>query len=160
MLPWRCIGKDPDAQRDGGQEEKGMTEDEMVGCHYQLNGHESEQALGVGDGQGSLACCSPWGQRESNMTEQLNWTKWYITKSGKATLWKQSLRRNSFRKCLLETSKKSCLGSMRKSRGECSKWPGNFPCDLGKATQPTLALIPWTTGQPQPQCLPRQKPPC
>ena len=54
-----------------GQEEKGMTEDEMVGWHHQLNGHEFEQALGVVDGQGSLACCSPWGHKESDMTEQL-----------------------------------------------------------------------------------------
>ena len=49
-----------------------MTEDEMAGCHHQLNGHESEQALGVGDGQGSLVCCSPSGHKESDMTEQLN----------------------------------------------------------------------------------------
>ena len=56
------------------QEEKGMTEDEMVGWHHQLDGHEFEQAPGAGDGQGSLACCSPWGCRESDMTEQLNWT--------------------------------------------------------------------------------------
>ena len=52
-----------------------MTENEMVGWHHQLNGHEFEQALGVGEGQGSLACCRPWGRRESDMTEQLNWTK-------------------------------------------------------------------------------------
>ena len=58
--------------RDWGQEEKGMTEDEMVGWHHQLNEHEFEQALGVGDGQGSLACCSPQGCKESDMTEQLN----------------------------------------------------------------------------------------
>ena len=51
---------------------EGMTEDEMVGWHHQLNGHEFEQALGVGDGQGSLACCSPWGCKELNMAEQLN----------------------------------------------------------------------------------------
>ena len=49
-----------------------MTEYEMVGWHHQLDGHEFEQALGVGDGQGSLACCSPWGRTESDMTEQLN----------------------------------------------------------------------------------------
>ena len=49
-----------------------MTEDEMVGWHHQLNGHEFEKALEVGDGQGSLACCSPWGRKESDMTEQLN----------------------------------------------------------------------------------------
>ena len=52
-----------------------MIEDKMVGWHHRLNGHEFEQALGVGEGQGSLACCSPWGRRESDMTEQLNWTK-------------------------------------------------------------------------------------
>ena len=49
-----------------------MTEDEMVGCHHRLNGHDFEQALGVGDGQESLACYSPWGHRESDKTEQLN----------------------------------------------------------------------------------------
>ena len=55
--------KDSDAGRDWGQE-KGMTEDEMVGWHHPLDGHESEQAPGVGDGQGSLVCCSPWGHKE------------------------------------------------------------------------------------------------
>ena len=49
-----------------------MTEDEMVEWHHQLNGHKFESALGVGDGQGSLTCCSPWGRKESDMTEQLN----------------------------------------------------------------------------------------
>ena len=58
------IGKDPDAGKDWVQEEKEMTEDKMVGWHHQLDGHESEQALGGGDGQGSLACCSPWGRKE------------------------------------------------------------------------------------------------
>ena len=67
------IGKDPNAGRDWGQEEKGMTEDEMAGWHHWLNGHEFEQAVGVGDGQGSLSCCSPWGHKELDMTEQLNW---------------------------------------------------------------------------------------
>ena len=67
------IGKDPDAGKDWRQEEKGMTEDKMVRCHHQLDGHEFEQALGVDDGQGSLVCCSPWGLKESDMTEQLNW---------------------------------------------------------------------------------------
>ena len=68
------IGKDPDAGKDWGQEEKGTTEDEMVGWHHRPDGHEFEQALGVGDGQGSLACYSPWGCKESDMTEWLNWT--------------------------------------------------------------------------------------
>ena len=69
------IGKDPDAGKDRRQEEKGMTEDEMVGWHHRLDGLEFEQALGVGDRQGSLACCSPWGHKESDTTEQLNWTE-------------------------------------------------------------------------------------
>ena len=68
------IGKDPDAGKDWKQEEKGMTEDEMVGWHHWLDGREFEQVLGVGDGQGSLACCSPWGCNNSDMTEWLNWT--------------------------------------------------------------------------------------
>ena len=54
------------------QEEKGTIEDEMVGWHHRLNGHEFEQGLGVGDGQGSLVCCSPWGCKKSDMTERLN----------------------------------------------------------------------------------------
>ena len=66
-------GKDSDAGKDLRQEEKGMTEDEMVGWHHQPNGHEFEQAPGVDDGQGSLACCSPWGHKESDTTERLNW---------------------------------------------------------------------------------------
>ena len=69
------IGKDPDAGKDGRQEEKGTTEDDMVGWHHRLDGHEFEQALGVGDGQRSLACGSPRGCRESDMTEWLNWTE-------------------------------------------------------------------------------------
>ena len=68
----QLTGKDPDAGKDGKQE-KGMIEDEMVGWHHQLDGQEFEQALGVGDGQGSLACCSLWGCKESNITEWLNW---------------------------------------------------------------------------------------
>ena len=67
------IGKDPDAGKYWKQEEKGTTKDEMVGWHHWLNGHEFEQAPGFGDGQGSLVCCSPWGRKESDMTEQLNW---------------------------------------------------------------------------------------
>ena len=63
--------KDPDDGKDWGQK-KGMTEDEMVGWHHQLNGHEFEQILGDSEGQGSLACCSPWGLKESDMIEQLN----------------------------------------------------------------------------------------
>ena len=67
------IGKDIDAGKDWRQEEKGMTDDEMVGRHHRLDGHEFEQALGIGDGQGSLVCCSPWGPKELDMTNGLNW---------------------------------------------------------------------------------------
>ena len=69
------IGKDSDAGRDWGQDEKGKTEDEMAGWHHWLDGHESEWTLGVGDGQGGLACCNSWGHKESDTTERLNWTE-------------------------------------------------------------------------------------
>ena len=72
------IGKDPDAGRDWGQEEKGTTEDEMVGWHHQLSGHGFGWTPRVCDGQGGLACCSSWGRNESEVTEQLNWTERHI----------------------------------------------------------------------------------
>ena len=68
----QLIGKDLDAGKDWGQEEEGMTEDEMVGWHHWLEGYESEQTLGDSEGQGSLACCSPWGHKELDTTERLN----------------------------------------------------------------------------------------
>ena len=70
------IWKDPDAGKDWGQEEKGMTEDEMVGWHHWLNGDEFEWTPGIGDGQGGLVCCSSWGHQELDTTEWLNWTEW------------------------------------------------------------------------------------
>ena len=70
----RLIWKDPISRKDWRQE-KGMTEDEMVGWHQQLDGHEFEWTPGVGDGQGGLACCGSWGCKESDTTEQLNWTE-------------------------------------------------------------------------------------
>ena len=69
------IWKDPDAGKDWGQEEKGTTKDEMVGWHHWLNGHVFGWTLGVGDGQGGLACCGSWGHKESDTTELLNWTE-------------------------------------------------------------------------------------
>ena len=70
------IWKDPDAGKDWRQEEKRTKEDEMVGWHHQLNGQEFEHDPGVGDGQGSLVCCSPRGRKESDSTERLNWTEY------------------------------------------------------------------------------------
>ena len=77
------IGKDSDAGRDWGQEEKGTTEDEMAGWHHWLDGHEFEQAPGAGDRQESLECRNSWGRKESDMTEQLNWTElpFYLEKA-------------------------------------------------------------------------------
>ena len=71
------IEKDPDAGKDWRQEERATTEDEMVGCHHQLDGQESQHTLGVDDGQESLACFSRWGSKESDITEWLNWTELY-----------------------------------------------------------------------------------
>ena len=71
------IWKNPDAGKDWGQE-KGTTEDEIVGWHHRLNGHEFEWTPGVGDRQGGLACCGPWDRKESDTTEQLNWTELII----------------------------------------------------------------------------------
>ena len=68
----QLIGKDPDSGKDWGQEEKGATEDEMVGWHHWLSGHEFEQTPGESKGQGSLVCCSPWGHKESDTTKRLN----------------------------------------------------------------------------------------
>ena len=78
---WSSDGKnwlictDPDAVKDWRWEEKGMTEDEMNGWHHWQDGYELEKALGVGNGQGSMACCSPWGCKESDTSERLNWTE-------------------------------------------------------------------------------------
>ena len=76
------IGKDqdPDAGKDWRQEEKGMTEYEMVGWHHLLDGHGFGQTPGVGNGQGGLVCCDSWGRKESDTIEQLNWTEWQKVK--------------------------------------------------------------------------------
>ena len=67
------LRKDPNAGKDWRQEEKGVTEDKVVGWHHQLNGHDFELTPGVGDRQGGLACYSPWGCKELDTTERLNW---------------------------------------------------------------------------------------
>ena len=87
-MTW-LLRKDLDAGKDWRQEEKGMTEDEMVGWHHWLKGHEFEQAPGVGHGQGSLACCHPWDGKESDMTERLNYTETRMIET--YGLWKDTL---------------------------------------------------------------------
>ena len=78
----QLIRKDPDAGKDWRQEEKWTTKDEMAGWHHWLNGHEFEEALGVGDGQGSLACWSARGHKELDTTERLNWTDFFFLSNG------------------------------------------------------------------------------
>ena len=80
------IGKDPDYGKDWRQEEKRTTENEMIGWHHQLHGHEFEQAPGAGEGQGSLAGCSPWGRKESDTTEC--WTELNIQKMHFSSIYK------------------------------------------------------------------------
>ena len=103
------IGKDPDAGKDWGQEEKGMREHDIVGWQHWLDGHEFEQAPGVGDGQGGLACCCPWGPKESDMTKGLNWTTGckgilqkhtYKKDSGPSSNWKNHWKIASYFPCL------------------------------------------------------------
>ena len=81
------LGKDSDAGNNRRGEEKGMTEDKMVGWHHQLDGHEFEQALGIGDWQGSLVCCSPWDREESDTTEWTELRYWFRESSFHYTCW-------------------------------------------------------------------------
>ena len=89
------IGKDSDAGRDWGQEEKGTTEDEVAGWHHWLDRHEFEWTPGVGDGQGGLARCNSWGRKESDTTERLNWTE---------LNWTESLLVRALSSCSVQTS--------------------------------------------------------
>ena len=88
-LMWRAdsLEKTLNAGKDWGQEEKGMTEDEMAGWHHRLNGHGFGCTLGVGDGQGGLACCGSWDHKESDMTEWLNWTELNFVSMNVILMW-------------------------------------------------------------------------
>jgi len=96
------IGKDSDAGKDWGQEEKGTTENEMAGWHHRLDGCEFEWTLGVGDGQGGLACCDSWGHKELDTTEWLNWTEL------KHCLWNMGAQETHFWQNLINTSSSLC----------------------------------------------------
>ena len=87
----QLIRKDADAGKEWRQQEKGVTEDELVGWHHWLNGHEFEQTLGDSEGQRSLACCSPWGCKESDTTEWLNWTGQLSTCGVYSMSWQRDL---------------------------------------------------------------------
>ena len=86
------IGKDSDAGRDWGQEQKGTTEDEMVRWYHRLDGHEFGWTLEVDDGQGGLVCCNSWGRKESDTTERLNWTELKVRKIILKFPWELKLR--------------------------------------------------------------------
>ena len=96
------IGKDSDAGRDWSREEKRTTEDEMAGWHHWLNGHESEWTLGVGDGQGGLACCDLWGLRvKHDWATELNWKRVYTVLGGSQILTNLNLNNNILKLLLL-----------------------------------------------------------
>ena len=93
------LGKDPDAGKDWRQEKKGTTEDEMVGWHHWLHGYEFEQVSGVGDWQVNLVCCSPWGCKELDRTEWLNWTDIRELSCNISSDWQHLHRRNNKSNC-------------------------------------------------------------
>ena len=92
------IGKDPDAGKDWGQEEKETTEDEKAGWHHRLDGREFEWNLGVGDGQGGLACCDSWGRKELDTTKRLNWTELNLRV---ASIWEKEAKNSRRNGCFL-----------------------------------------------------------
>ena len=109
-------GKDSDAGRDWGQEEKGTTEDEMAGWHHQLDGRESEWTPGDGDGQGGLACWDSWGRKELGTTERLNWTEL------------NSMEWSCLFICLLSDSPPSCFPVFLPSPEQCPADSRYFVC--------------------------------
>ena len=126
------IGKDPEAGRDWGQEEKGMTEDEMAGWHHRLDGHELEWTPGVGDGQGGLACWDSWGSKELDITEWLNWTHytymcWERQRKKRGRLnWTE----NTIHTCVERETKKE-----EREKGDCTKVLALY--SLGRIIQET-----------------------
>ena len=95
------IWKDPHAGKDWRQEEKGTTEDEMVGWHQRLSGHGFGWTPRAGDGQGGLACCGPWGHKESDTTERLSWTDCHLLLEGLAEDVLEDVRNQMYSKLLL-----------------------------------------------------------
>ena len=134
---------------DWGQEEKGMTEDEMVGWHNRLNGHEFGWTPGVGDGQGGLAFCSPWGRKELDMTERLNWTELNWWQKGKNIQWRQPLQKIILEKliCCCLIMNRACLfcGPM-----DCSP-PDSSIHEISKARILEQVAISFSRGSSQPR---------
>ena len=132
--------KDPDAGRDWGQEEKGMTENEMAGWHCQLDEHEFESTSGVCDGQGGLACYDSWGRKELDMTERLNWIElnWILPSSGHVEdLGDTQLQSGGPRKL-------TCLDLPRgfiSRRLSCLSLLGDLHLDLGMSDSQVVAVL-------------------
>ena len=123
------LWKRPWSGKDWKWEEKGMTEDEMVGWYIQLNGHESEQALGVGDGQGGLACCSPWSRKELDTTEQLNWTEWMLLNRWKVTiLYNDHFEKGVLHRVMIENEWTYGCRGRGKDRGKGFLGSWRWPC--------------------------------
>ena len=141
------IGKNRDAGRDWGQEEKGTTEDEMAGWHHRLDAHEFGWTLGIGDGQGGMACCSSWGCKESDTTELLNWTELNLCVHGSTIFY-------LFPQLMIENSEWgiSCIPWTSKLiwvRIYCSDFPGGSNCEESTPNAGDPGLIPGSGWSPR-----------
>ena len=139
MKNW-LIGKDSDARKDWKQE-KGTTEDEVVRWHHQLYGHELEQALGVAAGQGSLACCSPWGLKESDSTEWLNWTEFLYFNATSSTFptEKEIWTHKKPQRCACVHNRKPCEDTVRRCYHQAKERPqkkSNLPIPWSRTSSP------------------------
>ena len=144
MKSW-LIGKDPDAGKDWGQEEKGMTEDEMAGWHHWFDGCEFEWTPGVGDGQWGLACCDSWGLKESDTTEWLNWTELGLGSPRSSCCWIWYLERAHF---LIHRWLSSHCKTHMVDRVSCLSW-ASFIRELNLITLQSHYLptsLPWGLG--------------
>ena len=116
------VRKDPDAGKDWGQEEKGTTEDKMIGWHHWLSGHGFGWTPGVGDGQGGLACCGSWDHKESDTTEQLNWTELKVNRSYDDFCEVRELAEESGECGVLSTTGKECFKINASHAVDTSAW--------------------------------------
>ena len=129
------FGKDPDAGRDWGQEEKETTEDEMAGWHHRLDAHEFGWTPGVGDGQGGLACCDSWSRKASDTTERLNWTEDVLPKSLSMRNYNtQNSPKNAYATSIPRPSPRGPLGHVVHAFGLARWAPSAFFPGFGKDT--------------------------